>query len=170
MFAYLIGQLTTRTEGSMVERGWTVVQRAYAQNNDLYDFSIKPHAALAKRLTMAWKVREKVLYERQGSPPQTPHYIVRLRDLLAAYESKINTPSNDTVTMADSIPEVKHDVSKLEEEPNTNASWDQMLGFIDAGSLSWDTNLPGDWHAAQMSHPFPNFGQPNGDSYNNGWV
>ena len=170
---FLVGQLSSRTEGSLVERGWAVVEGTYSQLNELYDFGIKPHTALAVRLLQAWKVRERVLCERHGAPPQTPHYIVRLRDLVAAYESKINTPSNDTLTTTESIPDLKPDASssKMDEDTGTG-SWDQMLGFMDVGSISWD-NFPGEWQAAQLAQTFPNFGQQpqeNGNGYNNGWV
>lgn len=179
---FLVGQLGSRTEGSLVERGWAVVEGTYSQFAELYDFGIKPHTALAVRLLQAWKIRERVLCERRGSPPQTPHYIVRLRDLVAAYESKINTPSNDTLTATESIPDLKPDgsssSSKMDEDPDPpGTSWDQMLGFIDVGSIGWD-NFPGEWHAAQMAQAFPQFGQQrpenchgNGNgNYGNGWV
>ena len=194
---FLVGQLSSRTEGSLVERGWAVVEGTYMQFSELFDFTIKPHTALAVRLLQAWKVRERVLCERHGTPPQTPHYIVRLRDLVSAYESKINTPSNDTMTTTESLPDLKSDAvlssssstapatatnatSKMDEDTNSAATWDQMLGFIDVGSISWD-NFPGEWQAAQLAQSFPAFGQQtqqaqhnhhheNGNGYGNGWV
>ncbi|RYO86877.1 hypothetical protein DL766_001102 [Monosporascus sp. MC13-8B] len=165
LFIYMLGQLSTRTSGQLVERAWAVTEANYTAYQDLFDLSIKPHLILAAHVRKAWKVREKVLRERNRSPPQPPVYILRLDGQLTAYESKHHTPSGDTPVL---------NGLRLDSSNGSAATpvmdvtpWDQMLGFIDAGAIDWDalpSTLMGD---TQSQVPFAGFTQPFG-SYADG--
>ncbi|RYP65547.1 hypothetical protein DL769_006293 [Monosporascus sp. CRB-8-3] len=162
VFIFMLGQLSTRTSGRLVERAWAVAEESYTAYQDLFDLSIKPHLILAAHVMKAWKVREKVLQERYRSPPQPPAYIVRLDGQLAAYESKQHTPSGDTPVLND----LRLDSSNSSAgTPVTYvAPWDQMLGMIDPGAIDWDTlpsNILGDTQSqlslAGFTHTFGSY-------------
>ncbi|RYP91996.1 hypothetical protein DL770_001851 [Monosporascus sp. CRB-9-2] len=160
VFIFMLGQLSTRTSGQLVERAWAVTEETYTVYQDLFDLSIKPHLILAAHVMKAWKMREKVLRERNRSPPQPPAYIVRLDGQLAAYESKHHTPSGDTPVLND----LRLDSSKGSAgTPVTYVEpWDQMLGFIDPGAIDWDA-LPSTFvDDTQSQVPFAGFTQPFG--------
>lgn len=165
IFIFMVGQLSTRTSGELVERAWVVVQQTFEYYDELFDFSLKAHVALAVRVMQAWKVREKILRERNGSPTQPPAYIVRLEGLMATHESKYNTPSNSVSTVTDSQSTPGTSSTKAEEVSDA-APWDQMLGFIDTGSMNWDS-FSGDWQSQIPA--YPGFGQSIG-GYNGNWM
>ncbi|RYP69085.1 hypothetical protein DL771_006316 [Monosporascus sp. 5C6A] len=165
VFIFMLGQLSIRTSGQLVERAWAVTEDTYTVYQELFDLSIKPHLILAAHVMKAWKLREKVLRERNRLPPQPPAYIVKLDGQLAAYESKHHTPSGDTPVLSD----LRLDSSKSSAgTPVTYvAQWDQMLGFIDAGAIDWDA-LPSTFVGDTQSQvPLAGFTQPFG-SYADG--
>ncbi|KAK7751672.1 hypothetical protein SLS62_006333 [Diatrype stigma] len=166
IFIFMTGQLTTRTSGDLVERAWVVVEKTYKYYEELYDFSLKVHGALAARVVQAWKVREKVLQERNGCLPPTPAYILNLEGLLANNDSKYNTPSNTTASSTTESHDTPGAISSRREESN-DTSWDQMLGFLDAGSINWDS-LSGDWQSQMPS--YPGYGQSTGGFNGNSWM
>ncbi|KAI2623379.1 fungal-specific transcription factor domain-containing protein [Hypoxylon sp. NC1633] len=142
VFIYMVGQLSWRTSGQLVERAWATVELCYQYHTELYDVSIKAHAAVAIFTIRAWKSREKRLREATGSSPETPSYIRKLQSLLPPEEAKhtsIDESSNLTDVDVNPAPSA---------QPAVDVAWDQMLGFVDAGSIDW-----GDMFAA------PNNGQ-----------
>ncbi|KAI1377469.1 fungal-specific transcription factor domain-containing protein [Hypoxylon crocopeplum] len=145
VFIYMVGQLSWRTSGQLVERAWTAVELFYRYHTELYDLSVKQHLASAIFTIRAWKTREKLLREATGSSPETPGYIHKLQSLLPTEETR-HTRMNETqtpdLTSLDSSPAVNS------QAPSVDVAWDQMLGFVDAGSIDW-----GDMFAA------PNGGQ-----------
>ncbi|KAL7625626.1 hypothetical protein AAE478_004846 [Parahypoxylon ruwenzoriense] len=131
VFIYMVGQLSWRTSGQLVERAWATTEFFYQYHSELYDLSVKSHATAAIFMIRAWRVREKVLSETTGSTPETPGYILRLQSLLPPEEAKH--------TRAGETPDLKNlNVSTPETgQANVDAAWDQMLGFVDVGSIDW---------------------------------
>ncbi|KAI8956681.1 fungal-specific transcription factor domain-containing protein [Daldinia sp. FL1419] len=148
VFIYMVGQLSTRTSGQLVERAWIVVEMFYKYHIELYDLSMKAHMASAIFTIRAWTVRERMLRETTGSIPETPGYIVRLLSLLPPEETRhtradeASTGASQTVSPA------------APAQHSTEISWDQMLGFVDANSIDW-----GDMFSMPPGgQPQPNFG------------
>ncbi|KAI1391259.1 fungal-specific transcription factor domain-containing protein [Hypoxylon trugodes] len=130
IFTYMLGQLCCRTSGQLVERAWAVVDTVYEFHMELYDLSVKAHLASAIFAIRAWKVRERVLRETTGSNPETPTYIQKLQQLLPPDEAKH--------TRIDEPPDLTNlRVSPEPPQPIVDVAWDQMLGFVDAGSIEW---------------------------------
>ncbi|KAI1486546.1 fungal-specific transcription factor domain-containing protein [Biscogniauxia mediterranea] len=129
---YMVGQLRTRTSGRLVERAWTVTELFYHHHHELYDVTVKAHAALGMITVRAWRARERALHEATGSLPETPSYIVRLQSLLPSEVTKPSPverpPDLDSTHMTTGAGTVH----------GPDMPWDQMLGFMDAGSLDWD--------------------------------
>ncbi len=158
----MAGQLTTRTSGDSVEKAWAVTEDCYNCHEELYDLSIKAHTALAIRVMQAWKVRENVLRERNGFLPP-PAFITRLESQVGAYGLKYSTPSTETSGLTDH--HMDFDSSKTEADDDTEP-WDSMLGFIDVGSVNWNT-IPGEWQPqiptyAGLGHSV--------EGYNSNWM
>lgn len=130
VFIYMIGQLSWRTSGKLVERAWAAVEGFYLFHTEMFDLSYKAHMAAAIFTIRGWRLREKVLREASGSTPETPRYIIRLQSLI---------PTEEKRTLTGESP----DLAKLNAstigtvQPSVDLSWDQMLGFVDAGSLEW---------------------------------
>ncbi|KAI8622861.1 hypothetical protein F5Y19DRAFT_468955 [Xylariaceae sp. FL1651] len=132
MLIYMAGQLSERTTGKLVERAWAVIEEHYEFHEELFALSSKTHLALAILVVRGWKARETLLRETTGSTPTTPGYIVKLQGLVPSTDAKqtpaieppsfanVNVPTNRTVPQGLDMP------------------WDQMLGFVDVGSLDWD--------------------------------
>ncbi|KAI5862733.1 fungal-specific transcription factor domain-containing protein [Durotheca rogersii] len=131
VFVYMVGQLSWRTSGQLVERAWAVTEVSYGYYSELYDLSVKGHTTAAILTVRAWEVRENVLREATGTTPERPGYILKLQSLLPPDEAK--------QAHADLLPDLKHlNVGTAEPtQASVDVSWDQMLGFIDAGSIEW---------------------------------
>ncbi|KAI0852163.1 fungal-specific transcription factor domain-containing protein [Daldinia vernicosa] len=149
VFIYMVGQLSTRTSGQLVERAWQVVEMFYQWHTELYDLSMKAHMASAIFTIRAWNVRERILRDTTGSAPETPGYIIRLLSLLPPDEARhTRTGEMSTATSLNVSP------AAPTQQPNTEVSWDQMLGFVDANSIDW-----GDMFSVPAGgQPQPNFG------------
>lgn len=124
----MVGQLSWRTSGQLVERAWASVEIIYGFHTELYDLSVKAHVAAALCTIRAWKAREKMLRETTNSPPETPGYIRRLQSLLPLDESKS--------TRVDESPGLNsHNVGLPgNTQPPVDVTWDQMLGI---GVIDW---------------------------------
>ncbi|KAI1776007.1 fungal-specific transcription factor domain-containing protein [Hypoxylon cercidicola] len=131
VFIYMIGQLSCRTTGKLVERAWAAVEEFYLFHTEMFDLSYKAHLAAAIFTIRGWRLREKVLREASGSAPETPGYIVKLQSLLPADETK-RTLSNESPD----LPNLNAGTTGT-VQPSVDVSWDQMLGFVDAGSIEW---------------------------------
>ncbi|KAH9999161.1 fungal-specific transcription factor domain-containing protein [Xylariaceae sp. FL0662B] len=132
LFVYMVGQLCSRTSGQLVERAWTATELFYHYHKELYDLTRKTHAALATFVLRAWKKRQEVIQETRGCAPGTPGYILTLQRLLPPTESKRTpvippNPINSSVYAHENV-----------QSGTADASWDQMLGFVDAGAIDWD--------------------------------
>ncbi|XXH00367.1 hypothetical protein Hte_006711 [Hypoxylon texense] len=131
VFIYMIGQLSWRTSGKLVERAWAAVEEFYLFHTEMFDLSYKAHMAAAVFTIRGWRLREKVLREASGSTPETPGYIVRLQSILPTEDVK-RTLTNEPPDLTD-----LNTSTTGAAQPNVELSWDQMLGFVDAGSIEW---------------------------------
>jgi hypothetical protein len=133
IFIYMVGQLSSRSSGKLVERAWSAIEAIFGYHEELFDLTIKEHASLAVHILRAWKVRTEALQNPQGAVIESPGYIVRLQGLLSSYDSRYHTPSDDVNNLAN-----------LSLDPNprpatsNDVPWDQMLGFVDSASINWD--------------------------------
>ncbi|KAI2465686.1 fungal-specific transcription factor domain-containing protein [Annulohypoxylon bovei var. microspora] len=153
LFIYMVGQLRWRTTGQLVERAWGSIELVYRFHTELYDFSSKAHLAAAIFTIRAWRVRVRALQETTGSIPETPTYVMKLQSILPPEDIK-HTLLNDSSDPSDpsdpmSVSTTPVTIPAGLPQPGVDVAWDQMLGFVDAGSIDW-----GDMFAA------PNGGQP----------
>jgi hypothetical protein len=90
---YVAGQLSERTEGSLVKRAWKQMAGVYRWHPELFDLSKKEHHSLARVLLRAWNKLERVS-TGQGRPPlEQPVYIQRLQAMVPAEElTPVQTP------------------------------------------------------------------------------
>ncbi|OTA99208.1 hypothetical protein M426DRAFT_68259 [Hypoxylon sp. CI-4A] len=131
VFIYMIGQLSWRTSGKLVERAWVTVELFYRFHSELYDLSVKAHLGAAIFIIRAWKVREKVLQTATGSAPETPGYIQELQRLMPPDDAR-HTRTDEPADLA------SVNVSQAGTvQPSVDLAWDQMLGFVDASSIDW---------------------------------
>lgn len=128
----MVGQLVSRTSGQLVERAWPVIEDIYRYHTELFKLSHKPYASLAVTAIKAWKKREETLQLSTGTIPEAPWYISRLRELLGpGYDI---SDSTSEMTTSPSI----QSVNVLRNTTNDAMPWDQMLGFVDSSTISWD--------------------------------
>ncbi|KAI2641914.1 fungal-specific transcription factor domain-containing protein [Hypomontagnella submonticulosa] len=134
VFIYMVGQLSSRTSGQLVDRAWVAVDLFYQFHTELYDLSVKQHLAAAIFTIRAWRIREKTLRETRGTAPETPSYVLKLQDLIPPDEIRHThtKESTELATVNVALPE------STQPTANVDVAWDQMLGFIDAGSIDWD--------------------------------
>lgn len=78
IFSHMVGQLSLRTSGSLVERAWNLVPVIYSIHEEFFDLSQSSSVSLANFVLRAWKMRSSVLRARLGSVPEVPDYIQRL--------------------------------------------------------------------------------------------
>lgn len=127
----MVGQLSERTTGSLVDRAWVVVEGHYVFHKALITLSTKTQLALAILVVRAWRARETALRKITGSVPATPEYIAKLRTLVPSTEAKhpradqVVDAVNVNATASRAVPQV------------IGMPWDQMIGF-DVGALDWD--------------------------------
>ncbi|KAH8200746.1 hypothetical protein TruAng_005063 [Truncatella angustata] len=133
VFQFMVGQLCSRTSGSLVDRAWTVVEEVYRYHEELFKASVRSNASLGVVTIKAWKKREEAVRLATGTAPEAPWYINRLRELLGSSSDSQTTPS-DTTTMSPSSRSINTPVMPN----NLELPWDQMLGFVDSSSISWD--------------------------------
>lgn len=133
MLIYTAGQLGERTMGVLVERAWIVMGEHYTYHEELLSLSSKMHLALGILVVRGWRAREKALQEATGLAPTTPDYIAKLQALVPSTETK-QVKADETINTA-----AKVNVAASRAAPQgLPVPWDQMLGFIDVGSLDWD--------------------------------
>ncbi len=61
IFLYLVGQLTRRTEGALVDRAWIQVEAVYSLHPELLDIKNKKSVTISSYVLRAWKKREEAL-------------------------------------------------------------------------------------------------------------
>lgn len=121
----LTGQLCKRPTGSLPDRGWTAVEKAYKWHPELFDVSQKPYASQAQFTLKAWKVREQA-FIRQGRPLETPAFITRLRDSVPSNDSRSSRAPSTTPSSATQSRQTSNDLD------------DFLGGYMDVSSLNWD--------------------------------
>ncbi|KAI0129379.1 fungal-specific transcription factor domain-containing protein [Hypoxylon sp. NC0597] len=131
VFMYMLGQLSWRTSGQLVERAWAAVELFYHFHTELYDLSSKIYLGAAIFAIRGWKAREKTIQEATGSTPETPGYILKLQSLLPPEEARhTRTDESSDLTSLGVSP-----AGNI--QPSVDVAWDQMLGFADAGTIDW---------------------------------
>ncbi|KAI1139059.1 fungal-specific transcription factor domain-containing protein [Hypoxylon sp. FL0543] len=131
VFMYMIGQLSWRTSGQLVERAWASVELFYQFHSELYDLSSKIHLGAAIFAIRGWKARAKAIQESTGTAPETPGYILRLQSLLPPEEAR-HTRTDESSDLTSLSVSAAGNV-----QPSVDVAWDQMLGFVDAGTIDW---------------------------------
>ncbi|KAH8157930.1 hypothetical protein CIB48_g10309 [Xylaria polymorpha] len=132
MLIFMAGQLSERSTGTLVDRAWAVIEEHYKFHEELLVLSSKMYLALAMLVVRGWKVRETSLRQATGVTPTTPAYIVKLRALVPPMEAK-HTRVDEAVDAASFNPTTNKTAPQ-----GLGMAWDQMLGFVDVGSLDWD--------------------------------
>lgn len=82
IFAYLVGQLSHRTSGRLVDQAWQVVDDVYYYYPELYETTNRAYYQVAYFLFKAWRKREDVLCKQLGHPPEVPHCVQKLRQTM----------------------------------------------------------------------------------------
>ncbi|KAL0933592.1 fungal specific transcription factor domain-containing protein [Colletotrichum truncatum] len=81
----MVGQLSQRTTGALVERAWQQVPAIYEYHPEFLNPSQEYNIALAKFVLKAWKVREDHICSQHGVQPDEPAYITKIREIMAPY-------------------------------------------------------------------------------------
>lgn len=79
IFTYLVGQLSHRTTGRLVDQAWQVVDDVYYHYPEFADTSQRIYYQLAYFVFKAWRKREAVLFAQLGHPPEVPQCVQKLR-------------------------------------------------------------------------------------------
>ena len=167
---YMVGQLCDRTSGSLVERAWAVLEEHYQFHQELMTLSSKTHLALAVLVVRAWKVREDLLQKTTGSVPPTPAYIARLRAILPSTEARQSRVDEGVDVSPNVTPNVGSLISRTAPS-GLSMPWDQMLRFVDAGTLDWDMFAAGgDNTAAAAAGTTGNYGMGFMGHQGNSWM
>jgi hypothetical protein len=164
MMIYMVGQLSTRTSGSLVDRAWAVIEEHYMFHEELYALSSKTHLALAILVVRGWRARERFLQGTTGSAPTPPAYIIRLQGLVPSTETRhVKTDEADKPTK----PNVA--IPNRTAAQGLDLPWDQMLGFVDAGALDWDM-FAGNSNNPHMPINPSGYGPGFGGQQNSSWM
>ncbi|KAI0201089.1 fungal-specific transcription factor domain-containing protein [Astrocystis sublimbata] len=149
MLIYMVGQLSERTTGNLVDRAWAVIEEHYQFHEELLVLSSKMYLALAVLVVRGWKVREASLRELTGVTPITPDYIVKLQALVPPMEAKHVQATAPVSTGSASASNNKA------AQQGLGLPWDQMLGFVDVGALDWDMFAGGGEGGSADNIPLP---------------
>ncbi|KAF9880270.1 C6 zinc finger protein [Colletotrichum karsti] len=127
---YMVGQLSQRTTGSLVERGWQQLPAVYKYHPEFLDPSQEYNMALAKFVLKAWKVREDYLCSEHGIQPDEPIYVTKIREILVPHMSRVRVGTEHTSQHPNhGATEVSHDA---------HPPIDHMFSrYLDAAA-SWD--------------------------------
>ncbi|KUI71428.1 hypothetical protein VM1G_06725 [Cytospora mali] len=99
IFAYLVGQLSHRTTGRLVEQAWQVVDDVYYHYPEFYDKTQRAYYLLSHFVFKAWRKREAVLFAQLGHPPEVPQCVQKLRVTIPhADDSSVKSESGKTPT------------------------------------------------------------------------
>ncbi|KAF3770928.1 hypothetical protein M406DRAFT_272252 [Cryphonectria parasitica EP155] len=133
IFAYLVGQLSYRTTGRLVDKAWQAVEDVYEFHPEFYEVSQKLYYQLAHFIFKAWRKREEALRVRLGQSPETPRCVQKLRTLMPG--------SDDASTKSDSGRTPSSDIAV--EIPPFDAYMGNYFDFN--GTLDFDIwgNPPG---------------------------
>lgn len=70
LFLYLVGQLSRRTEGALVDRAWVQVEAVYSVHPELLDINNKKFVTVSSYVLRAWKKREQALLAQAEAQAQ----------------------------------------------------------------------------------------------------
>jgi hypothetical protein len=88
VFAVMVAQLCQRLTGTLIDRAWRVIDKAYEYYPDMFHRkSTKQHPTLAVIVLKAWKMRERALLN-MGMPFETPECIYILREIMSPSEGR----------------------------------------------------------------------------------
>lgn len=145
VFAVLTGQLCKRPTGSLAERGWSIVEKIYKWQTELYDVSQKQFATQAQYTLKAWKAREQAFASSGGI--EAPEFIVRLREILpSTHDSRASTqasmsPPQGMGSMGGG-PGGEHQQQQQQLQQHHQQpinDLDQFLGgYLDVSALNWE--------------------------------
>lgn len=143
-FAVMTGQLCHRPTGSLADRAWAVTERVYTHHDELYDMSQKQYSIQAQFTLRAWKTRERAFLQA-GRALETPHFILRLRELVpSSHDGRSMQSSTTPPTLPSSQ---AHPYQQWPDQLNLqqqrqqqqNGETDPFLGgYLDMASLNWD--------------------------------
>ncbi|KAK0376198.1 C6 zinc finger protein [Colletotrichum limetticola] len=125
---FMIGQLSQRMTGSIVERAWQLVPSLYEFHPEFLDPSQEYNIALAKFTMQAWKNRDDYLSCQQGLRPEEPDYMKRIRQMLG---SPLNKSAAET-----GLP--VHEDAPRAGSQNGQASMEQLLSTYLGAAAAWD--------------------------------
>ncbi|KAJ0117153.1 C6 zinc finger domain-containing protein [Diaporthe amygdali] len=148
IFAYLVGQLTHRTEGRLVDHAWEIVENVYKYYPEFYDISQRVYHQLAYFLFKAWRRREEVLRKRLGHAPEVPYCVQKLRALMPGPDDSSvksetgKTPNNEMfnfVTGGASRYNGNGDRGALHYNGTDSSQFDIYMGnYFDLEALEFD--------------------------------
>ncbi|KAK1624117.1 C6 zinc finger protein [Colletotrichum phormii] len=125
----MVGQLSQRVTGAIVERAWQLVPSIYEFHPEFFDPSQDYNIALAKFTMKAWKCRVDYLSSQQRRPSEEPSYVRRIRQVL---ESSFSSSATKT-----ELP-VHEDMLSAEIQVGGQASMDQLLSTYLGAAATWD--------------------------------
>ncbi|KAL2882553.1 hypothetical protein SGCOL_001754 [Colletotrichum sp. CLE4] len=125
----MVGQLSQRMTGAIVERAWQLVPSIYEFHPEFFDHSQEYHIALAKFTMKAWKSRVDYLSSQQRMPSEEPSYVRRIRQVL---ESSFSSSATKT-----ELP-VHEDMLSAEIQVGGQASMDQLFSTYLGAAATWD--------------------------------
>ncbi|PSS00736.1 fungal-specific transcription factor domain-domain-containing protein [Coniella lustricola] len=82
IFAYLVGQLSYRTTGRLVDKAWQVVEDVYKYHPEFYEISQKLYYQLSYFIFKAWRKREEAIRAKLGQAPEVPRCVQKLRMMM----------------------------------------------------------------------------------------
>ncbi|KZL83821.1 fungal specific transcription factor domain-containing protein [Colletotrichum incanum] len=129
----MVGQLSHRVTGPLVERAWQQVPALYEYHPDFLDPSQEYNIALAKFILRAWKIREDYLSSQHGVQPDEPDYVKKIRQKLGSHLSRSRAGTEPLQP-----PESHSHHHTMTEEEDGNPPMDQLFSRYLSASASWD--------------------------------
>ncbi|TDZ32042.1 Aurofusarin cluster transcription factor aurR2 [Colletotrichum trifolii] len=128
---YMVGQLSQRTTGSLVERGWQQLPSVYEYHPEFFDPSQDYHVALAKFVVKAWRVREDFLCSQHGVQPDEPSYVVKIRQYLGPYFGRSRAGTEPA--------SMRLDIASGQGHSDGHQQMDHLFSrYMGQGTASWD--------------------------------
>jgi len=132
---YMVGQLSARKSGYLVERAWAAVEALYELNTAFLDLTDKAHMALAIHTLRAWRGRRERITEMTGAPPEVPQFILNLETLLPKDDSRLNTPLSTTALLP-YLSQTMPGTGVTNPAHGLELPWEQMM-FMESGTMDW---------------------------------
>ncbi|GKT65352.1 fungal specific transcription factor domain-containing protein [Colletotrichum tofieldiae] len=129
----MVGQLSHRMTGPLVERAWQQVPALYEYHPDFLDPSQEYNIALAKFILRAWKIREDYLSSLHGIQPDEPDYVKEIRQKLGSHLSRSRAGTEPLQPLGSH----SHHHT-MTEETDGHPPMDQLFSKYLSASASWD--------------------------------